>query len=1188
MRRHQRRSIRLKRLVLALAAAVLILACRIWPTPTPTTAPTPTEPAPSLQTPTQTATAGAQAAATATHTLTPSPTVEPTAAATSAPQQPPTTTPSPTPRIPDAGPLPALWTEIDLSLPGGGVFYPVEITSAEDDERAYVLGRCVPEPRYEGTPILGCLATIDLASGVVLRTLELPTGYDARLTLAGGVAYLHPMWGGDLYALDAGALAAGAMPARQILSEVRAVTHDGQDTTYAVTRSELVRLSPDRVSVPIDVGYDDNPIALVASPRHVYLLGYSTLQVFTPELKRLGAFEVREHNPRAMVLDAAEDRAYIGGSGGLWAFDADLMRLYEIPVQDEDGDPLLNLEWLLLDPSGERLWARARAPNDWYGGVAIVEIEVAGDAPRWPARTLVSALQGQIGDALLDEEQDCLLLVSYVDHALIPVDLESGRIGPRIPVGIEVQEVILDPGAGRLLVSDSAGWIHVLDRRTYDPIDRVYGGRAISLDETHRRLYAGDPRMPAVTAFDADRLEPLWQADQPGNPRAHPAADQVVVVSRRFDLLNGQDGSPAGRLLPNIGEPAEECLGCFYTIATEVAIDARRGLTTTITYTPWPGKPGPSESIDYNLASGRAYYSLLTGGYVHLSSVALYADLGALQRREAPILNLEGLSGHIKLDPAARRLYVTRADILFVLDADTLNRVGRVETDGWQPRVAAVDGELGRLYTPRDGALAVWTREGGAPPAPLPPEPTVLTRTVSAILPSPNYAADLTLLATIDGRLCRSTDGGLSWVRLRGGLPTFGRYYPLATAAFSPDYANDQAMFAGLAFGDTHGEGVYCSINGGDTWSACSNGLYDLRVVRVVPSPNFGRNRTLLAYSRTKEGESLHRSTDAGQSWELILRQVSWGTPPLPVPEQVFPIADPLPQFQCVYRGQQGVTCERSADGGLSWDPLSTAQFHIDTVVGAALSPEFETDGIAYWITQGAVYRYNDLTGTGEISTLSPLYGVRDYTNGFTSIAVASIGQGRQRLFIGTADGQFLSYPANALDWEKVWPLLDPTPAPTPTPCAVAVDGRFGVPPETVQRLGCATIEASEMWIAAQAFERGSMLWLDLLLGEPSPRVVVLSDDGLWAAYADTWAEGQPDRDPGLTPPQGLYQPIRGFGKVWREQLGGPDAAVGWAREVERGHAALVQQFRGGVLVRLEDGTTYALYDDENEWQELP
>ena len=1191
---------RLHQLTLALAIVVLLLACRPWRKATPTIAPTSTERPPILQTATVTVSAQAAITPTAfTPSPSPSPTEEPTATATVPPnatptsQQPtatpplPTDTPSPTPRIPDAGPLPARWTEVDLSLPGGGVFYPVDLTPTGDGERAYVIGRCVPEPRYQGALVHGCLATIDLASGQVLRTVEMPIGYDAQLTLAGGVAYLHPTWVGDLYALDAGALAAGAMPTRQILSEVRAVAHDGQDTTYAVTRSELVRLSPDAASVPIDSGYDDNAIALAASPRYVFRLGYSTLQVFTPELKRLAEIEVRELNPRAMVLDATQDWVYIGGGSGLWAIDADGMRLQEVPVQ-VDGDPLRNIEWLILDPSAERLWARVRSPNDWYGGTAVVQIEAAGDAPIWPARTLFSTLKGQIGDALLDEERDRLLLLSYVDHALIPVDLDSDRLSPRIPVGIELQEVVLDPVAERLLVSDSAGWIHALDRRTYTPMTKVYGGRAISLDEEHRRLYAGDPRLRQVTAFDADSLEPLWQADLAGNPRAHPTADQVVVVSRRFDLLDGATGQAAGRWRPDVGTPAEECLGCFFTIASEAYIDAQRGLSMTTTYTPWPGKPTNQESIDYDPAAGRAVYSLLTGGYVHMSSIGVYADLGALQRRDAPILSLEGLSGQVALDPAARRLYVTRGDILFVLNSETLNRLGRVETDGWEPQVTAIDSELGRLYTPATTARW-WCGRGRGRRA-----PRSAARRADRAHP---HRVRHPALAQLCRRPHFAGHGRRSAVPLyrrrrlpgsdcRVGCPLLVPTTRWSLPPFRLTMRTTRPCLPAIAFGDTHGEGVYCSTDGGDTWSMCSTGLVDLRVRRVVPSPSYAQNHTLLAYSRTREGESLHRSADGARSWELIQRQVSWGTPPLPVPEQVFPIADPLPQFRCQFRGQEGVVCERSADGGLSWEPLSTAQFHIDSLVGTALSPEFESDGLVYWITQGAVYRYNDHTGTGEISTLSPLYGVRDYTNGFTAIALAAMDQGGPRLFLGTADGQFLSYPANALGWEKVWPLLDPTPAPTPTPCALAADGRFGLPADSAERLGCAAREAGEQWVASQPFERGHMFWLTPR-PEESAQVIILSDDDAWVAHADTWAEGQPDRDPGLTPPQGLYQPVRGFGKVWREQLGGQAAEIGWAREPERGHTALVQPFASGLLVRLEDGTTYALYAD-GVWQTFP
>ena len=78
--------------------------------------------------------------------------------------------------------------------------------------------------------------------------------------------------------------------------------------------------------------------------------------------------------------------------------------------------------------------------------------------------------------------------------------------------------------------------------------------------------------------------------------------------------------------------------------------------------------------------------------------------------------------------------------------------------------------------------------------------------------------------------------------------------------------------------------------------------------------------------------------------------------------------------------------------------------------------------------------------------------------------------------------------------------------------------------------------------------------------------------------YQDTWAEGQPERDPALVPPSGRYQPIRGFGKVWREQLGGLEVGVGWAAAEESGATGLVQPFALGLLLQGEKGVVYALY----------
>jgi hypothetical protein len=80
------------------------------------------------------------------------------------------------------------------------------------------------------------------------------------------------------------------------------------------------------------------------------------------------------------------------------------------------------------------------------------------------------------------------------------------------------------------------------------------------------------------------------------------------------------------------------------------------------------------------------------------------------------------------------------------------------------------------------------------------------------------------------------------------------------------------------------------------------------------------------------------------------------------------------------------------------------------------------------------------------------------------------------------------------------------------------------------------------------------MIWL----GTEKVIYVLLNDSGLYA-YADTWTAGQPDVDPGITPPSGRYKPVRGFGKVW-----GSDpyirSRLGWAMAPEQGYQAQLQR----------------------------
>jgi hypothetical protein len=108
----------------------------------------------------------------------------------------------------------------------------------------------------------------------------------------------------------------------------------------------------------------------------------------------------------------------------------------------------------------------------------------------------------------------------------------------------------------------------------------------------------------------------------------------------------------------------------------------------------------------------------------------------------------------------------------------------------------------------------------------------------------------------------------------------------------------------------------------------------------------------------------------------------------------------------------------------------------------------------------------------------------------------------------------------------------------------------------------CPIYEPSETWAAEQPFENGRMVWLEEVRGETfatQNQILVFYNDGNYEQYQDTWEEGQPESDPSIVPPSGLYQPIRGFGKVWREI---PDVRnkLGWATVPEQGFDTMWQQ----------------------------
>jgi hypothetical protein len=125
-------------------------------------------------------------------------------------------------------------------------------------------------------------------------------------------------------------------------------------------------------------------------------------------------------------------------------------------------------------------------------------------------------------------------------------------------------------------------------------------------------------------------------------------------------------------------------------------------------------------------------------------------------------------------------------------------------------------------------------------------------------------------------------------------------------------------------------------------------------------------------------------------------------------------------------------------------------------------------------------------------------------------------------------------------------------PLPITTTLTLALDSG------AARSLGCPRAEARVIAAARQPFEYGLMLWrndVNLIYG--------LGPDQRWFFTGDTWRDGDPSDDPAIVPPNSLYQPVRGFGKVWRERPGVREA-LGWATAQEAAFTAVIQEFPGG------------------------
>lgn len=160
-----------------------------------------------------------------------------------------------------------------------------------------------------------------------------------------------------------------------------------------------------------------------------------------------------------------------------------------------------------------------------------------------------------------------------------------------------------------------------------------------------------------------------------------------------------------------------------------------------------------------------------------------------------------------------------------------------------------------------------------------------------------------------------------------------------------------------------------------------------------------------------------------------------------------------------------------------------------------------------------------------------------------------------------------------------------------PTNCTILPSGGFATALQADSslnnQLGCPTNSVVTYSSAVQTFERGVMVWMN----ESGGVIYVFNNNGTFQRYPDTFVAGQDPDSGGETPPTGLIEPVRGFGKVWRTMAGVRDG-VGWGITPEAGDTATIQDFTNGRLIYLPTrgnilALTYSGSSNSGAWRIL-
>ncbi len=899
----------------------------------------------------------------------------------------------------------------------------------------------------------------------------------------------------------------------------------------------------------------------------------------------------------------------VAGPGGTWAvtttgekpllysLDADLQPVHTAAIPYTDG--------LSYDAPRDRYLLAGFRSTEGGGenvilGFAAYDLTPAGERA-WPGL-------GTPNQFLNWDEDRLLGYTRYGSARLDVLDADLASTG-RIVTGVRAVGMVLDDAAGRLYVADDHDRVHVIGLPDGQNIGIWEGGAPVALDTANKRLYVN--LADGVAALN-DKGAVVARFPERGYPAPDPRRDLVYIADNGVTMYD-RAGKKLGVLASTFPQPG----GFVPNVYAQAArVNPVSGYLAVIVNN---GVPGSNNGTFLRIYPPKADMPLVPPGVVSFVTDIAFDPSGNFYVTYSPAKNMEavqrlnragreqrrlaGRTGQIALDPAAGGVYLLTEGLVTRIDPQTLTPV-----EFWQG-----PDDLSRMvFSPRRSAFYVY---GSAPairaiplvdltPVDMAPQPGAPPK--DAILESLAVTSDtqgVWLIADYSNGLYRTRDGR-RWEKLPVGTLEGWGYVTVA----------DEGVLFWTSQGSSGADGVWRSTDAGNTWQFLGDGLSDLRPSGSVAAERADRayitNRTagLLRWEPARERweqmswqpgtindvgelklapggqelfhsawETLRKSTDGGATWQELEPPARSGN--------IIGFSGFYTVTETLFGmwGDMSLELMRSTDGGESWAPLD---------VGFDLSRDYYTPDIVsagfdiyllarpYASDQSVLLHSTDNGDTWEQAPAVLAKGVQ-------RIAVAPEG----KLWAGGSAGLQALDPAQ-IKWGAVSrssatqsgtpapaPTATPAPSNTPAPsiaaaCTRTLDAADAATAKAEPKLGCPTAAAQTVGLARQRFERGQMFWR-----EDNASIYVLNADSTWLAFADAFREGQPESDPKLTPPGGRLQPVRGFGKVWREELGATGASIGWATEAERGTPGSVQDWDSGLVIRA-DAATFILLDD--------